>query len=172
MTKRRRPTSGASRSPDGSAVFEKSRLRRYSASWLRAPFVRRDAVATAECYAVLRFVVRRLRAGAAFFRPDFFAVPCSRLARSFDMRSSTPVSGASSSGSSSCSLHRLKLAIALLFLTALVASAQAPAAGYVGGEVCNLGSSQAGQKAGCYRNGDLQEALEAHVWLISVPWVV
>src|SRR3982074_3251700 len=104
MTKRSRPSelSGADLTPDGSWVFAKSRFRRYSVSWTRAVRLGLPLVVTAMTLPYADF----LFFGFAGLRPaatalplertaPFFAVPSSRLARSRDIRSRTPLSGVS-----------------------------------------------------------------------------
>src|SRR5688500_10577137 len=80
ITKRRWAAAGGPSSPEGSAVFVKSRFFLYSASCSRDCFTRVFEVATREAgYAVLRLLERARLAGAFFAaRVVFFAVPCSR----------------------------------------------------------------------------------------------
>src|SRR5207237_9565623 len=105
-------------SPDGSSVREKSRFCLYSASWARALRLglAADFTAMQESYAVfVFFAFAGLRLAATDFRlartAPFFPAPSSRLARKRDMRSRTPVSGASSAGSSSLGFLPFSLAL-------------------------------------------------------------
>src|SRR2546423_11309904 len=110
MTKRSRPLDfrGAEPSPEGSLVFAKSRFRWYSASWpgaLRLEPPRVVAGRTAPYAVGLFFGFAGLRPAATDFllarTAPFFPLPSSRLARRRDIRSRTPLSGVSASGSSS-----------------------------------------------------------------------